>query len=319
MKNVIKSIIFIVILICLLEVSAYFLLPQRNIKKYGLLKIANYEILSEKEESIDAVIIGDSLVYSSTSPMEIWHNYGYTMFDCANAAQLIKDSYKNLQLAVQSQHPKIVFFEANVLYRNPKNKSFFLDIYKTAENSFPIFNYHNNWKKVLFKFLNNDKIFSEENAYKGYKYNRTVKKAKSKNYMKVTKKAKKIPDVNIEYFEKMVKYSIDNNVKLILISTPNMKSWSYAKHLGAQALASKYNIEFIDLNVDNILNINWRKETKDKGDHLNYQGALKVSNFIGKYLQDTGLFKDHRLDPDYELWNESYQIYNQTLKENYNY
>ena len=71
MKNVIKSVLFVGILIFLLEFSAYIMLPQKNIKKYGLFNIANYEILSETENTIDTVIIGDSLVYSAYIPMEI--------------------------------------------------------------------------------------------------------------------------------------------------------------------------------------------------------------------------------------------------------
>ncbi len=315
MKNVIKSILFVLILVLILEGLTYLLVPQKNLKKYGMLKIANNEILSETENTIDAVVIGDSLIYTSISPMEIWNNYGYTMFDVANAAQLIKDSYKNLQYIVESQHPKIVFFEANVLYRNPKNKAWYLELYKNAEHSFPIFNYHNNWKKVLFKFLNNDNNFNEINANKGYKYITTVKKAKNKDYMKLTTKAKKIPDVNVEYFEKMVDYCRKNNVKLVLISTPNMKSWSYAKHLGAQNLANINKIEFIDLNIDNILNIDWQTETKDKGDHLNYKGAIKVSNYLGNYLQESNLFVDHRNDKNYDSWNMSYEIYSKELEQ----
>ncbi len=310
MKNVIKSVLFVGILIFLLEFSAYIMLPQKNIKKYGLFNIANYEILSETENTIDTVIIGDSLVYSAYIPMEIWHNYGYTTFDCANAAQLIKDSYKTLDYVIQSQHPKIVFFEANVLYRNPKNKSWYLKIYHEFQNSMPILNYHNNWKKFLFNFTNDG--FNEINVNKGYKLNKTVKKGKTTDYMHVTNKVKEIPEINQEYFAKMVKLCKDNDVKLVLLSTPSMKVWNYGKHEGALELASKYDVEYLDLNLAGI-NIDWSKESKDKGDHLNYEGALKVSDYFGKYLQSLGIFEDHRNDKNYASWQECYESYQQNL------
>ena len=52
--------------------------------------------------------------------MIIWNNYGYTVFDLASAAQVINDSYKDLEYAVDTQNPKVVIFEADVLFRNPK-------------------------------------------------------------------------------------------------------------------------------------------------------------------------------------------------------
>ncbi len=315
MKNVIKSIIFVIILFFLIEGITYFLIPHQNIKKYGVLKTSLYEILSEEENTIDSLFIGDSLIYSAVSPMEVWHNYGYTMFVEASAAQLINDSYKYLEVGIESQHPQIVFFEANVLYRNPKNKAWYFDLYSKMESSVPILKYHNNWKKVMFKFLNNNDSFKNINVYKGYKYVTKVQSAQIKDYMHVTTKAKKLPAGNEEIFQKMLKLCEKENVELVLVSTPNMRSWNYSKHLGITNLAQKYNIEFIDLNIHNPLNIDWHQETKDMGDHLNHLGAIKVSNFLGQYLQETNLLIDHRGDQKYASWDESYKIYKNNLEE----
>ena len=129
MRKVLKCGLFFVILFLIINVISYFLLFDKNVEKFGLYKIANYSILSENKNSIDAVVIGDSLIYSSVSPMEIWHNYGYSVYDCASAAQLLKDSYDNLKVALENQDLKVVFLEANVLYRNPKNKSWYFKVY----------------------------------------------------------------------------------------------------------------------------------------------------------------------------------------------
>ena len=63
MKNLLKGTLFISIFIFLYYGFSYLLLPKENIKNFGLIKTAQYEILGEKKNSIDAIVIGDSLVY----------------------------------------------------------------------------------------------------------------------------------------------------------------------------------------------------------------------------------------------------------------
>ncbi len=313
MKNVFKSIMFMIILFFLIIIITYFLLPRDSVRKYGIIKTSVYEILGEKEDSIDAVVIGDSLIYSGISPMEIWHNFGITVFDLAKSAELISSSYKNFEMAIKSQHPKLIFFEGNVLYRESKNKPWFYvweELYKTY---FPITKYHNNWKKYLFTNLNDSMNYSKINIYKGFKYITKSKPGKKLDYMKEKEKIE-VPKENQEYFHKIYELCQKNNVKLVLISTPNMKSWNYGKYLGTKDLALKYNLEYIDLNINNPLNIDWKTESRDAGSHLNYKGALKLSQFIGKYLKETNLFTDKREDSNYASWNEAYDIYKEGLK-----
>ncbi len=312
MKNVLKSVLFIAILIGLIMGITCLLLPKESIYKYGLIKTSTYEILREKENTIDAVVIGDSLIYSGISPMEIWHNYGYTVYDMAKSAQLISDSYKYFQVAIASQKPKIIFFEANVLYRQAKNKpwlSVWQDLYKTY---LPILTYHNYWKKYLFNNLNDSLYYSRLNAYKGFKYiNKSVPGTKL-DYMHEKAKVE-VPKENQEYFQKIVELCQENAVKLIVISTPNMKSWNYGKHLGAKELTESYGLKYIDLNIGNPLDIDWKTESRDAGSHLNFKGAIKLSNYIGEYLESTEEFSDKRDQEEYDNWDEAYELYEKLL------
>ena len=309
MKNFGKSILFVIIFFVLFVAFSFFLTPQENIKKYGMFKISSYEILEEKENTLDAIVIGDSLIYSGISPMEIWHNYGYTVFDVAKSAELIDDAYKSFEVVIASQHPKIIFFEGNVLYRESKNKPWFYVYQELYKTYFPIIKYHNNWKKYLFSSLNDSLEYSRLNFYKGFKYINKTAPGKKLNYMEYTDKIKKVPRENQETFAKIVDLCQKNDVELILISTPNMKSWNYSKYLGTKELAEQNNVTYIDLNIGNPLKIDWKTESRDGGNHLNYKGALKLSNYIGEYLKDTNLFKDKRNDKAYASWNEAYAIY----------
>lgn len=316
MKNVLKVITFGFILVILIILVSYIILPKKNIKNYGIRKVGYYEILAEDKNTIDAVAIGDSLVYSSISPMEIWNDYGYTVFDCSEAALVMSDAYKSLEVAVSSQHPKIVFFEADVLFRNSKKQALYSKSIKLLKEYVPIFKYHDNWKKVLFKGFDDNKYYGFVNSDKGFKYINKTKPAPKKDYMKVTTKERKIPEGNLEVFEKMVDLCNKNGVKLVVIAIPNQGNWKYSKHLSTKKITTNLNVEFIDLNLNNPLEIDWQKESRDKGRHLNYKGAKKVSNFIGNYLKESNLFTNHKDDPKYEVWNKAYELYLDKLNKN---
>ena len=72
-KNVIKSILFVLFFIVITEILTYVVLPGSNVRKMGMIKVATYEVLGEQKNTIDVAVIGDSLVYSSLSPMVIWN------------------------------------------------------------------------------------------------------------------------------------------------------------------------------------------------------------------------------------------------------
>lgn len=307
--KILKSIVFMLILCILIELIPCLLFPNNNVRKYGIYNITAYSILGEKSNRIDVVAIGDSLIYTSIAPMEIWNSYGYTVFDAATPAQIILDSYKNLKIAIKSQKPKIVLFEANIIFRNPKKRHFNEEVATKFQNFIPMIKYHDNWKKL---FLNKNSWIDKD---KGYKYITKVEPSKNIDYMKNSGVSLNVLEINLKYLDKIIELCDKNNVKLVLISTPSQKSWNYSKHIKASEIAEEKGLEFIDLNMED-LGIDWEKETKDKGAHLNYLGAKKVSEYIGNYLKSTNLLIDHRNDPNYNDWNVAYKKHQKSLSNN---
>lgn len=307
MKNIIKSFCFVLIFVLLLVLFILSVIPKYNFDKYNVLDIAEYEILEEKKDTIDVLFVGDSLVYSAVSPMEIWNEFGITSFDCSTPAQLIETSYNYIEKAVETQHPKVIFFEANVIFRDPKKRS-----RERKQDDFTnryvfIPDYHDNWKSILF---GEDII----NVNKGYVLIKKTKSASDIDYMKEKEEKIIIPDGNIEIFKKIVDLCNQNNIKLVLMSIPSMQSWDYAKSKYVTELSEKYNLEYINLNTDNPLQIDWNKDTKDEGSHLNYKGAKKVSHFLGNYISTNNLAINHRDDEKYSSWYKSYDKYLEWLE-----
>ena len=309
MKNVLKSVAFVLIFVLLINLITIVIFPENSIKKFGVVNTYKYEILLEEDDLIDVLVLGDSLVYSSYSPMEAWDSYGITSFDCAEPAQVIQGAYKYLKIAMEKEHPKIVVMEPNVIFRDIKKRKIKNTLRTDIPRIVPISKYHDVWKKYGF---DGDSVVV--NANKGYNCISRTNPPKKPigNYMKPTAKLEKIPEDNLQYLEKIIDMCNEYNAKLIFVSFPTQTSWHDAKHKAAEKIASDYGIEFLDLNLEDI-GISWDSETRDMGQHLNNSGAQKVSRHLAKYLFDTGLLTDHRNDSKYISWNIAYEQYKKNL------
>ena len=140
-------------------------------------------------------------------------------------------------------------------------------------------------------------------------------KANTDGYMKPSDKSEEIIDLNKSYVKLMADFCRQNSAEFILVSTPSTKNWNCKKHNGIQKLADELNVKYIDLNTgDTKLDIDWNKDTRDAGDHLNYYGAVKVTDFIGQYVKENYDMPDNRSNPEYVKWNESLERYLKKVK-----
>ncbi len=304
MKNYLKILIFLIGLAILFEIAAYFFIPNKsNLREFGYFNKTKYEILSEPNNTIDVAFLGDSLVYNGISPMYLWKNYGFTSYDCAGPAATPEEVYKYAKVLVQSQKPKLVFLEADVMYRN--SKSLHVYRYKAADikKYFPLFTFHNNWKQI-----SDDEWI---NPYKGFKYSNKVSGPNKDIHRKKTKKVQEIESSNREYYEKTIKLLKENGIEVIIMENPTV-NWNYRRHNGTEKFAKDNDVEVIDMNVEN-LGIDWEKDTKDTGIHMNYLGARKVSKFLGDYIVNKNIVPDHRNDKSYDNWNKAYELYQEKL------
>ncbi len=303
-KSLLKIIIFLLLFVVIIQLVSYIFIPNKsNLPKFGYYNKTKYDLLSEKNNTIDVIFLGDSLVYNGISPMYIWKNYGFTSYDCAIPAATSKEIYEYAKVIVESQHPKLVFVEGDILYRKMKSVHAYKHKFQDLKRHFPLFTFHNNWKQI-----GKDEWI---NPYKGFKYSSKVKGLKQKRNIKITNKSNKIDSENIKYYEKMIKLFKDNNTEVIIIENPTI-SWNYSKHNGIEKFASENEIETIDLNIID-LKLDWAKETKDRGVHMNYLGARKVTKYLAEYIKEKNIVIDHRNDKQYESWNKAYKMYEEKL------
>lgn len=311
-KNIFKSVTFIAGLALLLVITSRVMVPKNNLKKAGFYDHRAHSILSEPANTIDVLFVGDSESFSAFCPPVIWDEQGITSYVCGTAAQRLYYTEEFVHKAFNTQKPKVVILETNAIFREFEYTD---SVKNKMEKYIPVFRYHNRWKKLKFSdFINKVRYVHIEHA-KGYKYNGECVPASTEGYMEVTTEKKPVSKRNRGYVKAMAKFCEENNAKLILVSTPSTKNWNYRKHNSIKELSTELELEYIDMNLlSEELNIDWNTDTRDKGDHMNHRGAVKVSKYLGRYLADMKLFADKRDNPQYSNWNRDINKFKKSIK-----
>ena len=299
----VKTIVFVVIMIALYGIlsnkteSALFkndqLIPERN---KGI-----YAIQREPEETIDILVLGDSLSYSSVSPMSLWNRYGYTAFVCGQPGQNMVESEELFRIALETQSPKVVILETNVFFQDRLRGRTLNDTMDTLFNYYlPLFRGHDVWKSLVMK-----KEYAEigYTKYKGFPFRGDIKPYENGEYMKETDKKAELSDKNIEHLQNIMDMCMECGADLILLGAPSPSNYNYSIHNAIAEYADKQELTYIDMNLmTDEIGIDWNTDTLDKGDHLNLSGAERVTEYLGRYLSDNYSLADHRRDAAFDHW-----------------
>ena len=257
-------------------------------------------IAAERKDGIDVIVLGDSESYTSVSPMQLWKEQGLSSYVCGQPGQKIQETYFMLKTALQSQSPKVVLMETNLMFRDPGPvKNIQSSFAETARYHFPLLRFHNLWKLMF------DGKKPGEAVYKGFSIRSSVDPFDSGDYMKETEEVQEMPQAVTFYMEEIMELCRRSGAELFLVSAPSPKNYSYRKHNAIENYAKEKGLTYVDLNLKiKELGITWQKDSYDKGDHLNLYGAQKVTRWLGTYLKQNYELTDHRNDPAYEDWNE---------------
>lgn len=310
-KAVFRCISFFLVLFILLLGCSYVVTPKNNQKAFGMDMVSANGILGEKENTIDVLFVGDSESYCSFSPMLMWEKYGYTAYVCGTPLQPLYDTSRFIHQAFKTQKPKVVVLETNTIFRKYGLGSY---LFSKGQSYFSILRYHDRWKNLSINDFGSAVSYTWTDDYKGFQYNNKVVPATNTDYMKYTAASEEIPKVNQLALLEIIEFCQKNDAQLIFVSTPSTRNWNYKRHNGVQAFADEHNIPYLDMNLIDELEIDWNKDTRDEGDHLNYRGAVKVTDYYGKYLNEQFSFEDHRSDAQYASWNEALKRYHNAVK-----
>lgn len=302
-------------MICLLALASRVVVPKNNQVEFGQADAPAFGVLGEPRDSIDVLFLGDSEAYCSFSPLQLWGEQGITSYVAATSAQRLPYTRSILLKALQNQRPRVVVLETNCLFR--KTPTGFAAI-RALSDIFPVFEYHSRWKSLRPEDFTSTPRATWTDPNKGYRLRTSVNAAsaeRSRTYMEPKGETATIPALNRWYLDDIARICRENGAQLVLVSTPSVKNWSLSRHACAEQVAAELDVSYIDFNMGSEhVDIDWERDTFDKGDHLNLYGAQKTTSAMGVLLRREFHVPSHAGDDAYRSWNDDYARYQKDVK-----
>lgn len=325
-KKQIYIVIFVVLFFQLLLFFSEILRPKNN---EAIPTISYYYKMPKG--SVNAAFFGDSTVHRGINPMILYEEYNLATYTLGSPAERIFMTYHSINDALKAQDLDYVILNASTIFitrdqnlallqNTLDSKPFGINKIRTVfsyevsfkekmKYLFPIFRYHDRWKKINNYDLG-IQVGGNEISTRGYGFLKRHQSIENRKYTYFKKNDKEavIPKKNQKILDDIVKLCKNKNKKLVLISIPSVKEWDYAKYNTVKKYAKENNLEYFDLNLYvNQMGLSFKEDFTDRGAHLNIYGAEKVSRYLGKYLVDLGVEpvdKKHK-----KFWDEDLKTY----------
>ncbi len=305
------------VLVCYAVSQVFF----SNIKatRYGNSFSMAYSYTEDPENSLQIAGVGNSDLMSAFVPTQLWQDYGYTSTLLSAGKMKPYRAYTMLTELLKVQSPDLIIVEVDMLYEGSslskksdddsiraKLDDFFASVlpeyFETkVENKFTVFRYHDRWKNI-----GSNKKENATPSSHGYKYCAEIQPVHLDNFMRPDKKSEPIPDDSLENLEKIFELCNKNDIDVMLLEMPSGTSWNYQRHNAVAKYASNKGVRFLDMNtcIDEY-NLDFKKDFRDyDANHLNYYGALKVTDYIGRFIDENYNVENRFQNPDYDYWND---------------
>ena len=277
--------------------------------------------------SIDVAFVGSSQIFANINPLLIWKEYGISSYDMTSSSQRIWISRYYVQEILKYQSPKVIVLEVMKFFEEAPNDEDrnrkALDYMRFSKEKveairesirdcpdetmisyiFPIIRFHQRWKNLVpddFTYITSDK----KTYMYGYAPRYGIEEQTLGLFLPSVPDSGIISGRNRKMIRDIADICRQSGTDLVLIRTPQ-KDWTFEQHCKVESLASELGIDFIDYNL---LIADIRLEARDFDDvnHLNANGADKVSAYIGKYLTEKYSFDHHN---DSKQWEQDYKKY----------
>ena len=289
----------------------------------------------EPENTIETVFLGPSTTVNGIAPLEVYEKYGYCTYNCGTEQQPMLASYYWLKEAYRL-HPdslKAVLLDPSSM-RVQQEISFYqkaIDGMKlspvkleavgayqkslndTIEYSVPLLEYHDRWDQ--FEEYDDEKFHMKPKqetrgyhlAYEQYidSYPDYQKLEIHRSWYDPEFPPAPMTDEALEYFDKTVTFCKEKGLHLAIVIPVRPTVWSAGFHTAYRQLAEEYDLPFYDLNASPLLEeLDFVMGHDHKDFHLNYYGAVKLSDWIGSYLSEHDLNTDISGMEGYEYMDE---------------
>ncbi len=311
LKKILPVILTLIVTAGMLYLVSILTTPKCNTQDAGHDAWAAYGFEAEPADSLDVFLLGDSESRTSISPMELFHNDGFTSYCSGINSNTLCEVSSMLHLILDFHHPKLMILECNVIFA----PFTWQDAFETvASDIFPVVHWHNRWKTLKKEDFTSLPHYDNVEVRKGYYHSTNIDPAPPyllDAYMIPGDEREELPGINRWYLEHIISVCKKHGIEVMMLSMPSTKNWSTKKHNTCADIAEAQDIPFVDLNeMREEVPIDWSQDTRDRGDHLNNSGMRKVCAWLGPWLKETYQLEDHREDNAYKKnWTDLYDEY----------
>lgn len=297
----------VVATVALLAAASRVVMPKNNQGEFGQADPEAHGYLGEPEDTVDVLFLGDSEAYSSFSPLQLWAERGITSYVAATSGQRLCYTRTLLLDALGRQSPQVVVLETNCLFTEMTP----VDAAKRAlQDLLPVFEYHDRWKRLRLEDLFAERRATWTDDLKGYRMDERVVPVDPAGHMAPSDDVARPAPLQRAYLDDIAAICARNGARLVLVSTPSTVNWNAARHNGVAREAGRLGVDYVDLNAgEYAVDVDWSRETRDAGDHLNHRGARKVTSAVGRLLAETYGVSDRRGEPVAVAWDEAHARY----------
>lgn len=311
--NIVKAISFLIVCFACLAVVSKVLQYEHEMQPDLSMK----EFYDLDKNSAQVLVLGSSHTTLGFSPIECYKQTGITSFNLSTAKQPMEVSYYLLEEALKSQSPEVVIYDvAGLFYKRSeiniakfrysmdsmplswtkvKMASAYAEYhddikpFAMGEALCPIYYYHDRWDELDEEEFDVNAPVTQLKGQVIRTYITEIDFDMEAFDKKLAKKIEKDPNSApvirkscMAYLEKIKKLCDENNVKLLLTTTPTNR-WNSTKKELSQQVADKLGVDFLDLNQPDGVILNYSTDMAD-GNHVNASGAKKTTKYYTDYL-----------------------------------
>ncbi len=300
--------------------------------------VKNTAFFKEKN-GFDVLFFGSSHMLNAVFPMQLWHDYGIASYNMGEHNEFLPAAYEALQVSLSFFTPSVVVIDCycvrqddckafvnNVGYAHQLYDAFPLNLTKIkaimtmnekpyrAELLFPYSLYHNRWKEFDFargwNILFNDKISSFEY---GSEYRVGVAPIPDDAQLHFVQSESPLPkeSAGMGYMKKIIELCREKGIQSVFVYIPPLTNEDMQREdNSARILCNEYAVPYISFLYRSTVDCDVDLFNYDSiNSHLNPSGARKVTDCLGKLLQESYHVPDRRNDSNYASWYDDYEAY----------
>ena len=294
----------------------------------------------EERDSLDAVFIGASDIYTSFMPGRAYEKYGFTSYLLASESITSEGVITAVKEVVRTQHPSLIIIEANAfLYGDSDNETNEAHVHKFFDNlpfsinklnyinrkvpvdnkweyMFPLIKYHGLWTELPDRVNMMQSNFNLDlrgyNYLKGFRTTAKIFKSDTPSLNSQlpyeTGELDLDPELQQNLFD-LLDYSKENNLNVIFVRAPHyVTKDTYDRVKRSNKMESILNERGFDYyafeNYSELIGIDDSRDFYNE-DHMNVYGAIKFTDFLAEGLaNDDDLKIGEQSEAQQEMWKE---------------